>query len=87
MKSLSHCRKVLLVSQPDRKIISGHCDEVNSDLQHSEGTGLVLVRAQQSQGAPQLHQTPENNNKHFKEKKKGYIKMSSHSAGVQLTCC
>ena len=32
---------------------------MKSDLQHSEGTGLVLVGAQQSQGAPQLHQTPE----------------------------
>lgn len=32
----------------------------SADLQHSEGTGLVLVGAQQSQGAPQLHQTSEN---------------------------
>lgn len=32
----------------------------SANLQYSEGTGLVLVGAQQSQRAPQFHQTSEN---------------------------
>lgn len=46
---------------------------VDRDLQHSEGTGLVLVGAQQSQGAPQLHQTPENTHTDIQIKKKHVV--------------
>lgn len=52
----------------------------SADLQHSEGTGLVLVGAQQSQGAPQLHQTPENTQGLQTKSVRGGVRMSPHYA-------
>lgn len=55
--------------------------ELMSNLQHSEGTGLVLVKAQQCQGAPQLHQSPENTQGHILKTKN---KKTSSLGGVKV---